>query len=93
MGEENIEAGIANKAPFPLRMNCVVNGHEYALGSDWLIRVGSFRRGNTIRGLVLEVCDVFCVDTFHFMRKHNVILADIRKWQTQGGIHTMRSAY
>ncbi len=63
MGGENIEAEMAKKAPFPLKMNyCVVNGHEYALGGDWLIRVGSFRRGNTIRGrLVLEVCVAFFV--------------------------------
>ncbi len=67
MGGENIEAEMAKKAPFPLRMNCVVNGYEYALGDDWLIRVGSFRRGNTIRGLVLEVCDAFFLFRYSFL--------------------------
>ncbi len=62
MGGENIEAEMEKKAPFPLMMTCAVYGHEYALGDDWRIRVGSFRRGNTTRGFVIEVSCVFGVD-------------------------------
>ncbi|CAM9314722.1 unnamed protein product [Discosporangium mesarthrocarpum] len=53
-GGRELEASPAMRAPLTTRLKAIVDGQAYCLG-DLVIRAGSFRKGATYRGLVLEV--------------------------------------
>lgn len=60
-GARLLETEITERAPFPLVLKAITEGHIYSIGGDWIIRVGSCRKGNTYRGIVLEIEYTPCV--------------------------------
>ncbi|CAM9285587.1 unnamed protein product [Choristocarpus tenellus] len=53
-GDRELETSLALRAPLVTRLKAIVDGQAYRLG-DLLIRTGTFRKGATYRGLVLEI--------------------------------------